>query len=61
MFSTLVFSLFAAAFAWWVVWPLEYMKSQVQGEYGGEKTLVKRMSGVVRDKGGLFGLYLGIR
>lgn len=21
-------------FAWWVVWPLENMKSQVQGNYG---------------------------
>ena len=25
---------FAATFGWWVVWPLEYMKSQVQGTYG---------------------------
>ncbi|XP_033101488.1 mitochondrial substrate carrier family protein L-like [Anneissia japonica] len=24
----------AATFAWWLVWPLEYMKNQVQGNYG---------------------------
>ena len=51
---------FAATFAWWVVWPLEYMKSQVQGNYGRQQTLLKRMSGVVRERGGILGLYRGI-
>ena len=51
---------FAATFAWWVVWPLEYIKSQVQGNYGEQQTLLKRMSGVVRERGGILGLYRGI-
>ena len=25
----------AATLAWWLIWPLEYMKAQVQGNYGG--------------------------
>eukprot|EP00794_Sanderia_malayensis_P016179 gene16179-17805_t len=37
----------AATVGWWVVWPLEYMKSQVQGNYG-------------KERGGFFGLYRGI-
>ena len=24
----------SATLAWWMVWPLEYMKAQVQGSYG---------------------------
>ena len=51
---------FAATFGWWVVWPFEYMKSQVQGNYGGKQSLFSRMSGVVRERGGILALYRGI-
>jgi solute carrier family 25 carnitine/acylcarnitine transporter 20/29 len=52
---------FAATFAWWVVWPLEYMKSQVQGDYGKrDMSVYQRMRGVVRERGGWMGLYRGI-
>lgn len=51
----------AATFAWWVVWPLEYMKSQVQGSYGDQKQgLLQRMRAVVRERGGVLALYRGI-
>lgn len=50
----------AATFAWWVVWPLENMKSQVQGNYGKDLPVVARMRLVIKEKGGFFGLYRGI-
>ena len=51
----------AATLGWWVVWPLEYMKSQVQGSYGNQsQSLLGRMRGVVREKGGVLALYRGI-
>ena len=33
-FLTIHLTLTFGGFAWWVVWPLENMKSQVQGNYG---------------------------
>jgi len=50
----------AATFAWWVVWPLENMKSQVQGNYGKDLPVVARMRLVIKERGGFFGLYRGI-
>lgn len=50
----------AATLAWWIVWPLEYMKSQVQGSYGKDMTVLQRMRLVVKERGGFFGLYRGI-
>jgi len=51
----------AATFAWWVVWPLELAKSQVQGNYLSSKyTLRQRFALVMRDSGGFRGLYRGI-
>ena len=51
----------AATFAWWVVWPLEYMKSQVQGSYGDTRqSLWQRMQLIVRERGGVLALYRGI-
>ncbi|XP_068692048.1 mitochondrial substrate carrier family protein S-like isoform X1 [Montipora foliosa] len=50
----------AATMAWWVVWPLENMKSQVQGNYGKDLPVVARMRLVIKTRGGLFGLYRGI-
>ena len=49
----------AATMAWWVVWPLEYMKSQVQGTYGKDLPVWKRIQVVIKG-GGLVGLYRGI-
>ena len=58
--GTFFFTGFCATAAWWTVWPLEYMKSQIQGGYGGkDQTLVMRVRGVVREKG-FFGLYRGL-
>ncbi len=50
----------AATMGWWVVWPLEYMKSQVQGSYGKDIPVLQRMKNVVRERGGYFALYRGI-
>ncbi|XP_065068972.1 mitochondrial substrate carrier family protein S-like [Rhopilema esculentum] len=50
----------AATLGWWVVWPLEYMKSQVQGNYGQDMSTWKRLNMVFRERGGFFGLYRGI-
>ena len=49
-----------ATAAWWTIWPLEYMKSQIQGGYGGQNlTLAERLRTVVRERG-IFGLYRGL-
>jgi len=50
----------AATLAWWLVWPLEYMKSQVQGAYGEKMSTLERMRLVVKERGGFLGLYRGI-
>ncbi|XP_037501906.2 mitochondrial ornithine transporter 1, partial [Rhipicephalus sanguineus] len=50
----------AATVAWWIVWPLEYMKSQVQGHYGQNVSLLQRMQSVYRQKGGFTAMYRGL-
>ncbi|XP_067938368.1 mitochondrial substrate carrier family protein S-like [Watersipora subatra] len=51
----------AATFAWWIVWPFEVMKSQIQGGYGDQKlSLVQRLQFTIKERGGLLGLYRGI-
>jgi len=50
----------AATAAWWIVWPLEYMKSQVQGQFGGQKSVLQRIQIVLKERGGFFGLYRGL-
>ncbi|WAR23697.1 MCFS-like protein [Mya arenaria] len=50
----------AATMAWWIVWPLEYMKSQVQSGYANQnESVLKRMATVIRERG-FFSLYRGI-
>jgi len=48
-----------ATLAWWVVWPFETMKSQVQGNTPGPSKLWDRMAWVYRN-GGVRGLFRGI-
>jgi len=50
----------AATSAWLIVWPLEFMKSQVQGSYGQDKSVLERMRIILNEKGGFFGLYRGL-
>lgn len=50
----------AATVGWWVVWPLENMKSQVQGNYGRDMPILSRMKLAYLDRGGITGLYRGI-
>ncbi|XP_023218089.1 mitochondrial ornithine transporter 1-like isoform X2 [Centruroides sculpturatus] len=50
----------AATMAWWTVWPLEYVKSQVQGNYGKDQSSIKRLRGIIFEKKGIFALYRGI-
>eukprot|EP00118_Oscarella_pearsei_P004581 m.19850 g.19850 ORF g.19850 m.19850 type:complete len:299 (+) comp27914_c0_seq6:193-1089(+) len=50
----------AATAAWWLVWPFENMKSQVQAGYGGKMPLWRRLRLTVKEKGGFFALYRGI-
>lgn len=49
-----------ATAAWWTIWPLEYMKSQIQGGYGDPKlTFPQRLVSIFQEKG-FFGLYRGL-
>ena len=58
--GTFFFAGFCATAAWWTVWPLEYMKSQIQGGYGDQNlTLVQRLRSVVQERG-FFALYRGL-
>ncbi|PAA57077.1 hypothetical protein BOX15_Mlig026512g1 [Macrostomum lignano] len=50
----------AATAAWWLVWPLEYMKSQVQGQYGQPMPILARLRLTIQQRGGFFGLYRGL-
>ena len=50
----------AATLGWWVVWPLEFMKSQVQGKERQELSVLRRMQIIMRERGGFFALYRGI-
>ena len=59
--GTFFFTGFCATAAWWTIWPLEYMKSQVQAGYGDDgQTLRQRMSGVMKERGGFLALYRGL-
>lgn len=50
----------AATIGWWVVWPFENMKSQVQGQYGQSNvSVLSRMSRTIKERG-FFSLYRGI-
>lgn len=49
----------ASTSAWLIIWPLEVIKSQVQGHYGPEVSIVNRMKTVVKERG-FFGLYRGL-
>lgn len=49
----------SATLAWWIVWPLEYMKSQVQSQFGGKISTAQRLKLVVSQIG-FFGLYRGL-
>lgn len=50
----------AATLAWWIVWPLEYMKCQVQSNYGEKVSVIQKMKIVIKERGGFFGLYRGL-
>ena len=50
----------AATLGWWLVWPLEYMKSQVQSGYGPDESVLQRMKRVMKERGGFLALYRGI-
>ena len=59
--GSFTFTGFCATAAWWTVWPLEYMKSQVQAGYGdADQTLLQRMRGVIRERGSFLALYRGL-
>lgn len=49
----------AATIAWWIVWPMENMKSQVQSNFGKEQSLASRLAYTARERG-IRGLYRGI-
>jgi solute carrier family 25 carnitine/acylcarnitine transporter 20/29 len=49
----------SATLAWWIVWPLEYMKSQVQSQFGQRMSTIQRMKLVLKEVG-FFGLYRGL-
>jgi len=53
---------FASVFAWWVCWPLELIKCQIQSGYLQERnmTIVERAKFIVKERGGILGLYRGI-
>ena len=58
--GTFVHTGVCATAAWWTIWPLEYMKSQVQGQYGDQNmSVLQRLKGIFREKG-FFALYRGL-
>lgn len=50
----------ASSMAWLIVWPLENIKSQVQASYTKEKNLFKQVAFIIKERGGVMGLYRGI-
>lgn len=50
----------AATMGWWVVWPLEFMKSQVQGGERQQLSVFRRVQVVMIERGGFLALYRGI-
>lgn len=52
----------ASVMSWWIVWPLELVKCQVQAGYLEEKklTITQRLKYIVRERGGFFALYRGL-
>lgn len=48
-----------ATIAWWIVWPAEILKSQIQGNTPGPKTMGKRLIWVIR-KDGIRSIFRGI-
>lgn len=48
-----------ATLAWWLIWPFETIKSQIQSTNVGPKTITKRLFWFVK-KYGFFSLYRGI-
>jgi len=52
----------ASVMSWWIVWPLELIKCQIQAGYLEEKnlTILQRAKFIVRERGGFFALYRGI-
>lgn len=50
----------AASMAWILVWPVEYMKAQVQSDYGERRSTWKRLKLTFLSRGGFFGLYRGL-
>ena len=52
----------SAVAGWWVCWPLELMKAQVQGGYMNEKkmSVYARLKYTVNERGGFLALYRGI-
>lgn len=59
--GTFFFTGFCATAASWTIWPLEYMKSQVQAGYGdSNQTLRQRMSVTMKERGGVLALYRGL-
>ena len=46
--------------AWWTVWPLEFIKTRVQCEYGNVKMSAWRRIRAVVEERGVVGLYRGI-
>ena len=58
--GTFVFTGICATAAWWTIWPLEYMKSQIQGGYGRhDLSFTQRLIGIFQEKG-VIGLYRGL-
>ena len=51
---------FAAAGAWWTVWPLEYVRTQIQAGYVDKNANTLSQLKTVIKKNGFFGLYRGI-
>ena len=52
----------SSVLAWWVCWPLEYIKCQIQGGYLNERNMniTQRLRYVIKERGGFFALYRGI-
>lgn len=62
MMGPFIASGISSVLGWWVCWPLELIKCQIQADYMGEKkmSIFQRLRFIVREHGGVLALYRGI-
>lgn len=61
VFGPFIASGVASTAAWWMCWPLELVKCQIQAGYLDKNmSIIQRLKFIAKERGGLIGLYRGI-